>query len=52
MDVQNLFPEFIKEGADPNHPDILNQVDRFRDTMGLLHGLGFVYVTGVILNRQ
>jgi hypothetical protein len=29
IDVQNLFPEFIKEGADPNHPDILNQVIDF-----------------------
>ena len=29
MDVQNLFPEFIKEGADPNHPEILSQVIDF-----------------------
>ena len=29
MDVQNLFLKFIKEGANLNHPDTLNQVIDF-----------------------
>ena len=28
-DMWNLFPKFVKEGADPNHPDIQNQVIDF-----------------------